>query len=95
MSRYIINAVQFDEDGSYSITYLDKEDALRRRGAVMKSLCVTLSPDSGELYRDLHETLKGVYEVVQDVTEAYRDEAAYVPEEEEPEEDEDKGMGWA
>lgn len=92
--RYIIQAIQFEEDGSYTVAYLDKQDALRRRGAILKGLSVTLSPDGGEPYRDLHQLLQGVYEVLDDVTEVYRDEAPFVPEEEEDEDDHELGMGF-
>lgn len=93
--RYIINAVHFDEDGSYTIQYLDKSDALRRRGALLRASSLTVAPDAGELYKEAKQILDRLYGVLGDATEAFMDEAPFVPEDEPDEEDDDdRGMGW-
>ncbi len=94
MSKYIIQAVQFDEGEGITISYLDKTEALRRRGAVLRSYTVSVAPDAGELYRDGQAILEALYELLGDVDEAYKDEPAWTPEDEPEEDDEDKGMGW-
>ncbi len=94
MSKYILNGIQFDEDGAVTLTYLDKTEALRRRGAVLRTHAVTVAPDAGELYRDARSILEAAYELLKDIDEAYKDEPAWTPEDEPEEDDDEKGMGW-
>lgn len=95
-SRYLIQSVQFDEDSVITVTYMDKNEALRIRGAVFQSQAVSVAPDAGPMYAELAQVRRDVEEFLQGITELYRDTVAFVPEDEDDEDDleEDRGLGF-
>ncbi len=92
-SRYVIHAVQFDEDGVVSIVYLDREDALRDSGNMFRTQTLSITPES-VLAPDLADVQASLVELLAEATQVYRDTPAFVPEDEEDEEDDEKGMGF-
>jgi hypothetical protein len=94
VSRYVVNALQFDEDDALSITYIDKEEALRDQGRVFRAHCLTITPESG-LYDDAKDIRTAILELIADAEGVYRSEAPYVPTDDpDDEEDDDRGMGY-
>lgn len=94
MSRFLIQSVMFDnDDGTITVTYLDKDNALRSEGAIMVSACVSVSPDAGPLYSDLADVRSDVESFLDDVVALYRNEPAFIPGDTDEDEDE-KGMGY-
>ncbi len=92
-SRFLINAVQFDEDGVVSIVYMDREDALRDDGNIFRAHTLSITPESA-LAADLRDLLTAVEDILADATQIYRDTPAFVPEDEPDEDEEDRGMGY-
>jgi hypothetical protein len=94
MSRYIIRAVEWDEDGVVTIGYLDKDDALRYEGAVWRSQNVSLSPEGTRFYQDTKDIYEAVTDLLRDLTQLYRDEPPFIPGDEGEEDSDDMGMGY-
>jgi hypothetical protein len=92
--RYLVNSVQFDEDGVVSITYMDREDALRESGNLFRTQTLSVAPGSA-LWADLDDILVLVKDFLVDADQLYRNQPPWLPSEvEDEEEDEDRGMGY-
>lgn len=94
MSRFMIHSVTFDDDGVISVTYMDKEDALRKGGSVFRSQTVSVTPESGPLYETLDDVRDDVTSLLYDVTSLYSSTPAFIPEDQDEEDEEERGMGW-
>lgn len=94
MSRFLIQSVIFDDDGVITVTYLDKDNGLRRKGALFGSGALSVTPDAGSLYGQLRDIRREVEDTLVDLIQVYRDEPPFVPEEQDEEDDHELGMGF-
>lgn len=95
MSRYLLNTVTFDDDGTVTIQYLDKQDALRCDGGLFTSKCVSVTPTATALHQSLIDARDEILDILGDIETAYRDTPAFVPGEDDSEEDDlELGMGF-
>lgn len=94
MSDYVLNSITFDDDGVISFTYLNKADALRREGTLFRSHTVSVAPSSSALYTDAKDIQEAAYGLLEDAEAVFRGEAAWLPTEDEPEDEDDLGMGF-
>lgn len=95
MARYLLNSVTFDdEDGTVTLTYLDKEEALRCEGGLFTSKCVSVTPAATDLHQTLIDARDEILDIISDIEGVYRDTPAFVPGEDAEEDDLELGMGF-
>jgi hypothetical protein len=95
VSDFVVNSIQFDEDGVATITYLQRSEALRDAGNLFRTQTLSISPESS-LAPDVADLLASVVDLLLEATQVYRDMPAWLPTEDETDEDdlEDRGMGF-
>jgi hypothetical protein len=95
MARYLISSVSFDDDGVISVTYMDKQEALRKDGAVFRSQTVSVGPEASALYGLLSDIKNDLLDFLVDVEALYKTSPPFIPNEDDtPDDDDEPGMGF-
>lgn len=91
MSRFEVSGIQFVPGGAV-IMYLDKED-IREGGNLFMSHTVEIGEECS-LWDEVHEIQESLIDTVKSALSIFRDEPVFVPEDEDEDDEEDRGMGW-
>lgn len=94
MNRFLIQSINWDEDGVVSVCFLDKAESLRLDGNMWKATTLSVGPEAGTWHETLMEVHEEILELLADAHVLYRDTAPFIPGETDDDENEDRGMGF-